>query len=212
MTKAIAWALVMSIAACGKKQEQAGAAAAPDAASAATSASAPAPVSAAVSGSVAGAESFELPPKPTEPVPLGEGASYFDGTKAADAIADVRARAGGALRLLDLHVYPARIVLKAKEPNGDAIQRWEIRATGVIGPKTEGLSAKKLDARLFDETAVPFAKLATLSKDAIGRSGLPSATITHVDVRRAKAGGVTMRFAVHSGKTTKWIDVDATKP
>jgi hypothetical protein len=142
---------------------------------------------------------------------LGNEASFFTGTRALDAIEDVKQRNGGTLELLDLHLYPAKIVLKAKDPKSDAIQRWEIRTTGVIGPKVEGLSAKKLEGRLFDAALVPLATLAATTADAVRKSGIANGSATLVDVRRGKDGGVSMRIAVHASGATKWVDVDVPK-
>jgi hypothetical protein len=178
--------------------------------SSATASNASASGSAPSASSESSAPVPPFPPRPTEPPVLG-AESYFAGSHAADAIADLRARNGGALRLLDMHLYPGRIVLKAQDPKGDAIDRWEIRPSGVIGPKPEGLSAKKLDKRLFDHADVPLAKLATMCADAITKSGLAGGAVTLVDVRRGKTGGVAMRFAVHANGTTRWIDVDVAK-
>lgn len=184
---------------------------APAAATAPAAASAPAAAAAAASASASASAAWALPPRPTEPVLLGNEASFLTGTRALDAIEDVRQRNGGALELLDLHLYPARIVLKAKDPKSDAIQRWEIRTTGVIGPKVEGLSAKKLDGRLFDAALVPLATLASTTADAVTKSGIANGSATLVDVRRGKSGGVTMRIAVHASGATKWVDVDVPK-
>jgi hypothetical protein len=142
---------------------------------------------------------------------LGNEASYLTGTRAFDAIEDVRQRNGGTLELLDLHLYPAKIVLKAKDPRSDAIQRWEVRTSGVIGPKVEGLSARKLEGRLFDAALVPLATIASAATDAVTKSGIANGSATLVDVRRGKTGGVTMRIAVHASGATKWVDVDVPK-
>ncbi len=185
------------------------------AASAAGSASASTPVAASAAASASAstpvAATWALPPRPTEPVLLGGEASFLSGKRTAEALDDVRLRNGGALELLDLHIYPARIVLKAKEPKSDAIQRWEVRTTGVIGPKLEGLSAKKLEGRLFDVALLPLGGLEATARDAVTKSGLADGSATLVDVRRAKDGKLTMRIAVHSSTATKWVDVDVTK-
>lgn len=205
----------LALSACRKDERASAGAAAGSASAVASTSSSPSSSESvteqpAASASTSSAPTSPLPPRPTEPPVLG-AESYLAGTKALDAIVDLRARNGGALDLLDLHVYPGRIVLKARDPRSDAINRWEIRASGVIGPKPEGLSAKKLEKRLFGDAAVPLARLSTMCAEAVAKTGLADGLVTLVDVRRGKISGVTMRFAVHANGTTRWADVEVPK-
>lgn len=129
-----------------------------------------------------------IPAAPSQPARL---VSYYEGTNAADAVAQVRAKVGEPFRVLNVSIYRDRVTLQAQDPKKkENVDEYVVESGVLKPPKPVHLigigadDAKTLEANLFDPATVDLAKIPDLIHEADQKVQIEGRTFGGVDIRR----------------------------
>lgn len=128
----------------------------------------------------------EASPKPQPPPPQ---VSYYEGTHAADAIQEIRAKVGEPFRVLRIDINDATIRLRAQDPKKkENVDEYTIRQ-GTIEPPAPvrliGLvDQKTLEANLFDPADVDLTKIPDLLRQAGEKVQLEGGKLSGISITR----------------------------
>ena len=132
-------------------------------------------------------QTAESSPKPQAPPPPPK-VSYYEGTHAADAIAQIRAKVGEPFRVVNIDIDDDTVRLKAQDPkNKENVDEYEIENGKLEPPKPVRLIAtdqKTLEANLFDPTDVDLSKVPDLLREANEKVQLEGRKLSDVTIAR----------------------------
>ncbi len=130
-----------------------------------------------------------LPPKMARRPSPPRVVSYFEGTNAADAVNQIRAKVGEPFRVLEIRIHSDSVSLQAQDPKKkENVDEYEIER-GVLQPSTPvrlfgETDQKTLEANLFDPSTVDLTKIADLIREADQKIQLEGRELSDVDIRR----------------------------
>jgi hypothetical protein len=132
-------------------------------------------------------QSVVAPPVASKPRPVP--VNYYEGTHAADAIQQIRAKVGEPFRVLDISIDYDAVAVKAQDPkkkeNVDeyTVRRGELRPS--VPVRLFGQSDQEtLEANLFDPATVDWAKIPDILRQANEKIQLEGGSFTGISIER----------------------------
>jgi|GEM_PF-6788252 len=124
------------------------------------------------------------PPKPRPP-----RVSYLEGTHAADAIKELRAKVGEPFKVLEISIDDDRLSLQLQDPkkreNVDEYRWYDAELQPAVPVRLMGdTDQESLDANVFDPADVDLTKIADLVREANEKVQLEGRQFSGVTIRR----------------------------
>lgn len=123
------------------------------------------------------------------PQPRHVTVSYLEGTHAADAVQQIRAKVGEPFRVLRISIDDDSVTLKAQDPkkkeNVDeyTVLRGELRPS--VPVRLFGQTDQEtLEANLFDPATVDWDKIPDIMKEAVDKIHLEGGSLTDISIER----------------------------
>ena len=142
------------------------------------------------------------------PQPAPRIVSYFAGTNAADAVAQIRAKVGEPFRVLEIHIRHDSVRVQAQDPkNKENFDEYLIEH-GVLQPSRPVRlfghpDEKTIEANLFDPATVALAKIPDLIREADQKIQIEGRGLNCVDIRHEMFGNGELRIDIDYNGTRK---------
>jgi hypothetical protein len=130
-------------------------------------------------------------------------ATFFDESRAADAVGKILDRAGHPTKVLSVEIRPRELTVELQATdNPRHIDAYTIRAAGGIsGPQPVAVDPADLDTKLFALTPADLAIVPKLAATAIKEAKLEdAASVERIELRRSGTGTPQWSIDVSSGR------------
>jgi hypothetical protein len=125
------------------------------------------------------------PPKPRPPA-----VAYYEGTHAAEAIQQIRAKVGEPFRVMRISIDRDSVTAEVQDPKKkENVDRYEVERGEVQGPRPVRLigdtDQKTIDANVFDPAGVDWTKIPALLREGNEKIQLEGRELSDISVERS---------------------------